>query len=83
MGDQLQPGQTIQKWYAKPQVLISVAGVGYLFLNKKTRKMALLASGALLTYDGFTQRDNYFAGSYGNAAIAIGGTLLFFGMKKN
>jgi hypothetical protein len=38
MGDQLQQYQTAQKWYAKPQVLAATAAIGYLLLNKKTRK---------------------------------------------
>ena len=42
MGNQLESAQLIGKWYAKPQVLIPAAGIGYLLLNKKTRKTALL-----------------------------------------
>lgn len=49
MGEQLQPVQGIQKWYAKPQVLVPAAALGYLLLNKKTRKSGLyiLAAGAV------------------------------------
>lgn len=50
MGDQIQPVQGIQKWYAKPQVLIPAAGIGYLLLNKKTRKIALYAAAAGAAY---------------------------------
>ena len=48
MGDQLQQYQTAQKWYAKPQVLVPAAAIGYLILNKKTRKKTLTGGGSIL-----------------------------------
>ena len=50
MGDQLQPVQPVQKWYAKPQVLMAAAAIGYLFSSKKTRKIALYATAAGAAY---------------------------------
>jgi len=85
MGDQLQPVQATQKWYAKPQVLIPAAGIGYLFLNKKTRKTALLGSGAFLAFMGFKSRSegsDYLSTGFGNAALVLGGALIFLGLRK-
>lgn len=86
MGDQLQPIQPTQKWYAKSQVLIPAAGVGYLFLNKKTRKMALLGGGTFLILMGLKTRsegDDTLSKGFGNMALGIGGALIFFGLRKN
>ena len=57
MGEQLQPVQGIQKWYAKPQVLAATAAIGYLLLNKKTRKTSLyiIAAGAAYFMYGLSQ----------------------------
>jgi len=52
MGEQLQPVQGIQKWYAKPQVLAATAAIGYLLLNKKTRKKTLTGGGSILVAIG-------------------------------
>lgn len=82
MGDQLQQYQTAQKWYAKPKVLIPAAGIGYLLLNKKTRKKTLTGGGSLLVaIGGFTyiaDKDGPFRGLSILIAIA-GGAMLALG----
>lgn len=81
MGDQTQQ-MVIQKWYAKPQVLIPAAGIGYLLLNKKTRKKTLTGGGGiLLAIGGFTyitDKDGPFRGLSVLTAIA-GGAMLALG----
>lgn len=88
MGDQLQPVQTIQKWYAKPQVLIPAAGLGYLLLNKKTRKKTLTGGGLILLaiggYSGITERKNEtFSGLYKLPLIAGGIMILLSRFSKS
>jgi len=82
MGDQLQQYQTAQKWYAKPQVLVPAAAIGYLLLNKKTRKKTLQGGGAiLLAVGGFTyisSKDDPLSGLSLLPAIA-GGVMLALG----
>ena len=84
MGDQLQSLQTPQRWYAKPQVLIPAAGIGYLLLNKKTRKTALLGGGAFFIYNGFRMRSSGdgLSEAFGKAALGLGAALIFFGLRK-
>lgn len=84
MGDQLQQYQTSQKWYTKPQVLIPAAGIGYLLLNKKTRKTALLGGGAFFIYNGFRMRSygDRMSVAFGNAGMGLGAALIFFGLRK-
>jgi hypothetical protein len=82
MGDQLQQYQTAQKWYAKPKVLVPAAAIGYLLLNKKTRKKTLQGGGAiLLAVGGFTyisSKDDPLRGLSLLPAIA-GGVMLALG----
>jgi hypothetical protein len=82
MGDQLQPVQPVQKWYAKPQVLIPAAGIGYLLLNKKTRKKTLTGGGSILVAVGgfyyITSRGDSLRGLFLLPVIA-GGIMLSFG----
>ena len=84
MVDQLQQYQTSQKWYTKPQVLIPAAGIGYLFLNKKTRKTALLVGGAYSIYNGLRWRSSGdgLNEKIGQAALGLGAALIFFGLRK-
>jgi len=82
MGDQLQQYQTAQKWYVKPQVLIPAAGLGYLLLNKKTRKKTLTSGGSILVAFGgyyyITAKDDPLRGLFLLPAIA-GGVMLALG----
>lgn len=82
MGDQLQQYQTSQKWYTKPQVLIPAAGIGYLLLNKKTRKKTLTGGGGILLAIGgityITGKDDPLRGLSILPAIA-GGVMLALG----
>ena len=82
MGDQLQQYQTAQKWYAKPQVLAPAAAIGYLLLNKKTRKKTLLYGGGIIfAYGAYT----YFSGDdgmtkgFGTLFMTTGGGVLALG----
>ena len=82
MGDQLQQYQTVQKWYAKPQVLVPAAALGYLLLNKKTRKKTLLYGGGIIfAYGAYT----YFSGDdgmtkgFGPLFMTTGGGVLALG----
>ena len=52
MGNQLETVQLIGKWYAKPQVLVPAAALGYLLLNKKTRNKTLTGGGSILVAIG-------------------------------
>ena len=83
MGDQLQPVQTIQKWYAKPQVLVPAAALGYLLLNKKTRKKTLTGGGAILVaiggYSGITERKNETLSGLYKLPLIAGGIMIFLG----
>jgi hypothetical protein len=83
MENQLESAQLIGKWYAKPQVLIPAAGIGYLLLNKKTRKTALLGGGALFIYNGFRMRSSGdgLSEAFGKGALALGAALIFFGLR--
>ena len=82
MGDQLQQYQPAQKWYAKPQVLVPAAAIGYLILNKKTRKKTLTGGGSILVAIGgftyITDKDGPFRGLSILIAIA-GGAMLALG----
>ena len=82
MGDQLQQYQTAQKWYAKPQVLIPAAGLGYLLLNKKTRKKTLLYGGGIIfaygAYVHFSSKDDFGKG-FARLFMAAGGGVLALG----
>ena len=84
MENQLESAQLIGKWYAKPQVLIPAAGIGYLLLNKKTRKTALLVGGAYSIYNGIRLRNSTdgFSQAFGSGALGLGAALIFFGMRK-
>jgi hypothetical protein len=84
MGDQLQPVQPIQKWYTKPKVLVTAAGIGYLLLNKKTRKPAIALAGVAVTVMGITSyksRDG-LSQAIGRAFIPLGASLLWLGLRK-
>lgn len=78
------PGQTLQSWYTKPQVLIPAVGVGYLLLNKKTRKPALIGGGALLIYNGLRWKSSGdgLNEEIGKWALGAGGLLLFLGLRS-
>ena len=82
MGDQVQRFQATQKWYSKPQVLIPAAGIGYLLLNKKTRKKTLTGGGAILlaigAYNYITSKNDPLKGLNLLPAIA-GGVMLALG----
>lgn len=82
MGDQLQQYQPAQKWYAKPQVLVPAAAIGYLILNKKTRKKTLTGGGSILMAVGgfyyITSRGDSLRGLFLLPVIA-GGIMLSFG----
>jgi hypothetical protein len=82
MGDQLQQYQTAQKWYAKPQVLVPAAAIGYLLLNKKTRKKTLLYGGRILLVGGGSayifSKEGSLRGLYLFPAIA-GGIMIALG----
>ena len=77
-------GQTIQKWYTKPQVLLPAAGVGYLLLNKKTRKPALLVGGAFFIYKGIKSQGSGdgLTEAFGRGALGLGAALIFFGLRS-
>jgi hypothetical protein len=81
MGDQLQPVQAVGKWYAKPQVLAATAAIGYLLLNKKTRKKTLTGGGSILMAIG----GYYYITSKGDLRglyllpVVAGGIMLSFG----
>ena len=81
MGDQLQQYQTAQKWYAKPQVLVPAAGLGYLLLNKKTRKKTLTGGGLILLaiggYSGITERKNETLSGLYKLPLIAGGIMIF------
>jgi hypothetical protein len=82
MENQLETVQLMAKWYAKPQVLVPAAAIGYLLLNKKTRKKTLQGGGAiLLAVGGFTyisSKDDPLRGLTLLPAIA-GGVMLALG----
>ena len=82
MGNQLESVQLIGKWYAKPQVLIPAAAIGYLILNKKTRKKTLTGGGSILVAIGgyyyITSKDDTLRGLNLLPAIA-GGVMLALG----
>ena len=82
MENQLESFQQIGKWYAKPQVLIPAAGLGYLILNKKTRKKTLTNGGLILVAIGgyyyITAKDDPLRGLTLLPAIA-GGVMLALG----
>ena len=82
MGDQLQQYQPAQKWYAKPQVLVPAAAIGYLILNKKTRKKTLLYGGAIIfAYGAYTyfSSDDGMAKGFGKLFMTAGGGVLALG----
>jgi hypothetical protein len=82
MENQLETVRLMGKWYAKPQVLVPAAAIGYLLLNKKTRKKTLQGGGAiLLAVGGFTyisSKDDTLRGLNLLPAIA-GGVMLALG----
>ena len=82
MENQLESFQQIGKWYAKPQVLIPAAGLGYLLLNKTTRKKTLTGGGSILMAVGgfyyITSRGDSLRGLFLLPVIA-GGIMLSFG----
>ena len=82
MGNQLESVQLIGKWYAKPQVLVPAAAIGYLILNKKTRKKTLTGGGSILMAVGgfyyITSRGDSLRGLFLLPVIA-GGIMLSFG----
>jgi hypothetical protein len=82
MGNQLESAQLIGKWYAKPQVLVPAAAIGYLLLNKKTRKKTLTGGGSILMAVGgfyyITSRGDSLRGLFLLPVIA-GGIMLSFG----
>lgn len=85
MADQLPVEQSIQKWYTRPQFLVPAAGVGYLLLNKKTRKPALTAGGAILTIMGLTsmrEGSDSLSTGFGRIFMAAGVGLLWLGLRK-
>jgi hypothetical protein len=76
--------QAIQKWYAKPQVIAIVGTVGYLLLNKKTRKTAMTIAGAAFLMEGIKLRSDGdgLSRSFSNAYIPAGAALLWYGLRK-
>ena len=83
MENQLESFQQIGKWYAKPQVLIPAAGLGYLLLNKKTRKKTLTSGGLILLaiggYSGITERKNETLSGLYKLPFIAGGVMLALG----
>jgi len=83
MGNKLQQYQTAQKWYAKPQVLVPAAAIGYLLLNKKTRKKTLQGGGAILVaiggYYGITERKDETLSGFYKLPLIAGGVMLALG----
>jgi len=82
MGDQLQQYQTAQKWYAKPQVLVPAAALGYLLLNKKTRKKTLLYGGGIIFAYGvstYFSSDDGMTKGFGKLFMTAGGGVLALG----
>jgi len=77
MGDQL---ESIQ-WYAKPQVLVPAAALGYLLLNKKTRKQALIGGGSILVAVGAYGSTSKYDMTRGLSKLPLiaGGVLLALG----
>ena len=69
-------------WSSK--VLIPAAGIGYLLLNRKTRKSALIGGGALLVYTGIRWKriGDGMGEGFGNWAMGAGGLLLFLGLRS-
>jgi hypothetical protein len=69
-------------WNTK--ALIPAAGIGYLLLNKKTRKPALIGAGALLVYTGIRWKNEGFGMTegIGKLALGAGGLLLFLGLRS-
>jgi hypothetical protein len=82
MGNQLETVQLMGKWYAKPQVLVPAAAIGYLLLNKKTRKKTLTGGGSILVAIGgylyITSKDDPLRGLNLLPAIA-GGVMIALG----
>lgn len=82
MGNQLETAQLMGKWYAKPQVLVPAAAIGYLLLNKKTRKKTLTGGGSILVAIGgylyISSKDDPLRGLTLLPAIA-GGVMLALG----
>lgn len=82
MGNQLESAQLMGKWYAKPQVMVPAAAIGYLLLNKKTRKKTLTGGGSILVAIGgylyITGKDDTLRGLNLLPAIA-GGVMLALG----
>jgi hypothetical protein len=82
MGNQLETVQLMRKWYAKPQVLVPAAAIGYLLLNKKTRKKTLTGGGSILVAIGgylyITSKDDPLRGLNLLPAIA-GGVMIALG----
>lgn len=83
MGNQLETVQLIGKWYTKPQVLAATAAIGYLLLNKKTRKKTLTGGGAILVaiggYYGITERKNETLSGLYKLPLIAGGIMIFLG----
>ena len=71
------PAQTLQNWYTRPKTLAVLAIGGYILLNRKTRKPALIGGGALMLMSGLKDT----SGPGGAFAIA-GGLLLFLGLRS-
>jgi hypothetical protein len=71
-----------QSWNTK--ALIPAAGIGYLLLNRKTRKPALIGAGALLVYTGIRWKNEGFGMTegIGKLALGAGGLLLFLGLRS-
>ena len=71
-----------QSWNTK--ALIPAAGIGYLLLNRKTRKSALIGGGALLVYTGvrWKRSGDGMGEGFGNWAMGAGGLLLFLGLRS-
>ena len=83
MGNQLETVQLMGKWYAKPQVLVPAAALGYLLLNKKTRKKTLTGGGSILVaiggYYGITERKNETLSGLYKLPLIAGGIMIFLG----
>ena len=82
MENQLESFQQIGKWYAKPKVLIPAAGLGYLILNKKTRKKTLLYGGGIVFAYGayvYFSSDEGFSRGIARIIMTAGGGVLALG----
>jgi len=79
MGDQLQPVQVLGSKYSNPKLWIPAAAIGYLLLNKKTRKKTLLYGGGIIfSYGAYTYFSNNegMTKGFGKLFMTAGGGVL-------